>query len=160
MPGIVSWPAKVPARVVCDQPVVGMDFFATAAQAMGADLPKDRTIDGRSWFPLFKDPKVSIHDAIFFEWDSQHAVRSGQWKYIEHGFINMERGRKNRATGADATYLADVTTDPGEKHNVGAQFPEVVARLGKLHEQWRASIATDPTASPDFLKNAKKSGQD
>jgi arylsulfatase A-like enzyme len=160
LPGIVSWPAKVPARVVCDQPVVGLDIFATAAQAMGAELPKDRTIDGRSWFPLFQNPGASIHDAIFFEWDGQHAVRSGKWKYVENGFINMERSRKNRATSAEAVYLADVATDPGEKQNVRSQFPEVAAKLGKLHQQWRAAIASDPTASPDFLKNSNKSGQD
>ncbi len=157
LPGIVSWPARVPAGVRCDQPVIGMDIFATAAEAMGAELPTDRTIDGRSWFPLFKDPNASIHDALFFEWASQHAVRSGQWKYVEQGFINMELSRKNRATGADAVYLADVTSDPGEKQNVRAQFPDVATKLGKLHEQWRATIARDPTASPDFLKNAKKS---
>ena len=160
LPGIVSWPAQVPAGAVCDQPVVGLDIFATAAQAMGAELPKDRTIDGRSWFPLFKNPNEPIHEAIFFEWAGQHAVRSGKWKYIENGFINMERSRKNRATGADAVYLADVATDPGEKKNVRAQFPEIAAKLGKLHEQWRAAIANDPTASPDFLKDSTKSGQD
>ena len=160
LPGIISWPAQVPAGVVCDQPVVGLDIFATAAQAMGAELPKDRTIDGRSWFPLFQNPNEPIHEAIFFEWAGQHAVRSGKWKYIENGFINMERSRKNRATGADAVYLADVATDPGEKKNVRAQFPEIAAKLGKLHEQWRAAIASDPTASPDFLKNSTKSGQD
>jgi arylsulfatase A len=160
LPGIVSWPAKVPAGVVSDQPVVGMDIFATAAEAMGAELPKDRTIDGRSWFPLFKNPEASIHDAIFFEWADQYAVRSGKWKYVENGFINMESSRKNRATGADAVYLADMVVDPGEKKNVRSQFPEVAEKLGKLHEQWRAAIAKDPTASPDFLKNANKSGRD
>jgi arylsulfatase A len=160
LPGIVSWPAKVPAGVVCDQPVVGMDIFATAAQAMGAELPKDRTIDGRSWFPLFKNPNESIHEAIFFEWAGQYAVRSGKWKYVENGFINMEISRKNRATGADAVYLADVTTDPGEKKNLRTQFPEIAEKLGKLHEQWRAAIAKDPTASPDFMKNSTKSGTD
>jgi arylsulfatase A len=160
LPGIVSWPARVPAGVVSDQPVVGMDIFATAAEAMGADLPKDRTIDGRSWFPLFKNPDAIIHDAIFFEWADQYAVRSGKWKYVENGFINMESSRKNRATGADAVYLADVVADPGEKKNVREQFPEVAEKLGKLHERWRAEIAKDPTASPDFLKNSKKTGQD
>ena len=160
LPGMVSWPAKVPAGVVCDQPVIGLDIFATAAQAMGAELPKDRTIDGRSWFPLFKNPDGPIHDALFFEWAGQHAVRSGKWKYVENGFINMEQSRKNRATGADAVYLADVVADPGEKKNVREQFPEVAAKLGKLHEQWRAGIAKDPTASPDFMKDSTKSGQD
>jgi arylsulfatase A len=160
LPGIVSWPGKVPAGVISDQPVVGMDIFVTAAEAMGAELPKDRTIDGRSWFPLFKDPNATIHDAIFFEWAGQYAVRSGKWKYVENGFINMETSRKNRATGADAVYLADVTADPGERMNVQAQFPEVAEKLGKLHEQWRAAITKDPTASPDFLKDSKKAGQE
>jgi arylsulfatase A len=158
LPGIVSWPAKVPARVVCDQPVVGMDIFSTAAEAMGTELPKDRTIDGRSWFPLFKNPEASIHDAIFFEWAGQYAVRSGKWKYVENGFLNMELSRKNRATGADAVYLADVTTDPGEKKNVRAQFPEIASKLGNLHQQWRTAIANDLTASPDFSRDSKKSG--
>ena len=160
LPGIVSWPARLPAGVVCDQPVFGPDFFATAAQAMRAELPKDRTIDGRSWFPLFKNPGEPIHDAIFFEWAGQHAVRSGKWKYVENGFIDMEQSRKNRATGADVVFLADVVADPGEKKNVRSQFPEVAEKLGKLHEQWRAAIAKDPTASPDFLKDSKKSGQE
>jgi arylsulfatase A-like enzyme len=107
---------------------------------------------------LFKDPGASIHDAIFFEWAGQYAVRSGKWKYVENGFINMELSRKNRATGADAVYLADVTTDPGEKQNVRSQFPEIAGKLAKLHEQWRTAIANDPTASPDFSKDSKKSG--
>ena len=160
LPGIVSWPGKVPAGVVSDQPVIGMDIFATAAEAMGAEVPQDRTIDGRSWFPLFKNPNATIHDAIFFEWAGQYAVRSGKWKYVQNGFYNMETSRKNRATGADAVYLSDVTADPGEHKNLRAQFPEVADRLGKLHEQWRAEIAKDPTASPDFLKDSKKAGQD
>lgn len=160
LPGIVSWPGKVPAGAVCDQPVVGMDIFATIAEAVGAKLPKDRTIDGRSWFPLFKDASASIHDALFFEWGGQHAVRSGKWKYVENGFIDMEKSRKNRATGEDAVYLADVVADPGEKKNLRSEFPEIAEKLGKLHEQWREAIAKDPTASPDFLKDSKKSGQD
>ena len=158
LPGIVSWPGKAPAGVVCDQPVVGMDIFSTAAEAMGAEAPKDRTIDGRSWFPLFKDPTATVHEAIFFEWADQYAVRSGKWKYVEHGLINMEVSRKNRATGGDAVFLVDVVADPAEKTNMRDQYPEIAARLGKLHEQWRASIASDPTASPDFLKHAKASG--
>ena len=58
------------------------------------------------------------------------------------------------------SYLADVAADPGEQKNVRAQFPEIAEKLGKLHEQWRAAIANDPTASPDFMKNSTKSGQD
>ena len=158
LPGIVSWPAKVPAGVVSDTPVIGLDIFATAAEAMGAELPNDRTIDGRSWFPLFKDPNNSIHDAIFFEWADQYAVRSGKWKYVENGFLNMEISRKNRATGADAVFLTDAAVDPGERKNLRSQFPEVADKLGKLHQQWRAAIASDPTASPDFLKDSRKSG--
>jgi arylsulfatase A-like enzyme len=76
------------------------------------------------------------------------AVRSGKWKYVENGLINMEVSRKNRATGAEAVYLADVTPDPGEKQNMRAQFPEIAGKLGKLHEQWRTAIANPSSSAP------------
>ncbi|MBI4578898.1 MAG: sulfatase-like hydrolase/transferase, partial [Planctomycetes bacterium] len=150
VPGAVSWPGIVPAGVVCGQPVIGMDIFATTAEAIGADLPNDRTIDGRSWFPLFKDRSRPVHDALFFEWADQHAVRMGRWKLVENGLMNTKGARDNRATGQDSVFLADVTSDPGETRNLRAASADVAARLCRLHEQWREQIARDPTASPDF----------
>ena len=126
----------------------------TAAEAMGAQLPKDRTIDGRSWFPLFKDPTATIHDAIYFEWADQYAVRSGKWKYVENGLIDMEISRKNRATGENKTFLADVAADPGEKKNLRSQFPDIAAKLVKTGGPVIETASVNPPmAGPAFDPN-------
>jgi len=155
VPGIVSRPGTIPSKTVCDQPVIGMDIFATAAQAIGARLPADRTIDGTSWYPLFRDPGQPVHDALFFEWNGQYAVRSGRWKLVENGFINQEVARNNRATGEDKIFLADVLADPGEQTNLRPAHGDMAQRLDAMHEAWRKAIATDPTASPDALEDSR-----
>lgn len=158
LPGIVSFKGTVPAGVVCDQPVIGMDIFATAAQAMGADLPKDRTIDGKSWFPLFKEPTQPVHEALFFEWELQHAVRMGPWKLVQNGITGLRSAGTTKAAGDNAIYLSDVTTDLGEKTNVRSLHEDQAEKMCRMHEQWLKSIAADPTASPDVLKIAKPPG--
>jgi arylsulfatase A-like enzyme len=155
VPGMVSGQGLVPAGVVCDQPVIGMDFFSTIAEAIHAEVPKDRTIDGASWYPLFKDPTQSVHDVLFFEWDDQHAVRSGDWKLVENGLLGMAVSRTNRATGDDAVFLSNIKVDSGEQHNLRGEHADVAERLVKLHEAWRREIAQDPTASPDALATSK-----
>lgn len=148
VPGLVSWPGVVPAGVVCDQPVIGMDVFATAVEAMGAEPPKERTIDGKSWYPLFKNPQHRLHEALFFEWDGQQAVRYGDWKMVENGLLDMHVARSNRASGQDVVFLANVRSDPGEQKNLRAEHADLAERLRSMHRQWRDSIAADPTASP------------
>lgn len=156
LPGAVSWKGTVPAGTVCDQPVIGMDIFTTAAQAMGAELPKDRIIDGKSWFPLFKDHSQPVHEAIFFEWADQHAVRMGKWKLVQNGIYGLRSENSTRTTGEDAIFLTDTTSDPGEMTNLRDQHPDLAARMCRMHEQWLHSIATDPTASPDVLADVVK----
>lgn len=150
VPGFVTWPGVVPAKTVCDQPVIGMDIFATAAEAMGAPVPSDRTIDGRSWYPLFKDSNQPVHESLFFEWQEQRAVRYGRWKFVENGLFDQHIDRHNRATGENVLYLADVEADPGEQKNVRPDHPEVAAKLRAMHDAWRQAIADDPTASPEI----------
>ncbi|MGB9625620.1 MAG: sulfatase-like hydrolase/transferase, partial [Phycisphaerae bacterium] len=85
LPAIVSRPGTLPANETRDQLAMGIDIFSTIADAMGADLPKDRTIDGRSWLPLLKDRKAPGHETLFWQQGSQKAVRQGKWKLVLNG---------------------------------------------------------------------------
>lgn len=147
VPGIVSWPGTIPAAETRDQPAIGMDIFATIADAIQAPLPKDRVIDGRSWLAFLKDPARPGQERLFFEWDGQLAVREGRWKLVENGLIDMEKSRSNRATGPDQVFLADVQEDPSERVNVRSRHPDIADRLLRLAHDWQASVASDPTAS-------------
>jgi arylsulfatase len=45
-PFIIRWPGKVPADRVNNEIVHIVDLFTTLAHVGGADVPKDRAIDG------------------------------------------------------------------------------------------------------------------
>jgi arylsulfatase A len=54
-------------------------------------------------------------------------VMDGNWKYLPHG------GAKNPAQDAPPE-LYNLTKDPGEKHNLAAAHPDIVARLHAILE--------------------------
>ncbi len=117
-----------------------MDLFPTAAELMNADLPAGRTLDGRSWLPLLRDPAAPGHDALYFEWDAQLAVRQGPWKLVKNGLIDQRRSRTNRAKGDDALFLANLDQDPAEQTNLRNQHPDLADQLLKQHRTWRTSL--------------------
>lgn len=157
MPAIVSRPGTVPAGETRGQVVVGMDVFATIAEAIGAELPAGRKIDGQSWMPLLKDRNAPGHDTLFWAQGEQKAVRRGKWKLVVNG-VDERPGRPsepraagrrrgaaaraaetNRAAG-EAVFLADLEADPSETKNLREERPEIVVELTKMHEEWQAAL--------------------
>jgi len=51
VPLIASWPGKISPGGVCDDLVDLSDFLPTLAEVMGAELPPEPAIDGRSFLP-------------------------------------------------------------------------------------------------------------
>lgn len=148
MPALLRWPRKAPAGQVRQQLACSMDIFPTVAEAIEATVPTDRTLDGKSWMPLFKSESAHVHDRLFFEWDGQSAVREGKWKLVRDGFVDLGRSRNRRSTGDDAVFLADVSVDPGETRNLRKQHPETANALLARHGEWlRAASATSRPAT-------------
>src|SRR5690606_15687520 len=91
----------------------------------GAEVPADRTIDGRDITSvLFGETDESPHEAFFYyRADHLEAVRVGRWK------LHL---------AAEALY--DLAGDPGETTDVAAANPEVVAELQIHAERGRADL--------------------
>ena len=51
-PGIAWWPGKIKAGVVASELAATMDLFTTSLQLAGAEIPADRSIDGKSMLPI------------------------------------------------------------------------------------------------------------
>ena len=78
------------------------------------------------------------------------AIREGKWKLCRcpgsGGWSDPKPGSKEEV-GLPAVQLYDLSTDIGEKSNVQAKHPEIVARLTKQLEKWTAdgrSTAVNP----------------
>ena len=141
------WPGTLETH---DAPGVtsNIDFFPTLADLAGATLnDKARAqVEGRSLVPLLRDAKAPWPERTLFthigRWpkgaDVQAfkytgcSVRNGQWHLVSDGNSNKPREK--------GWQLFDVSTDPGEEHDIAAAHQDVVARLDAEYDHWWASV--------------------
>jgi arylsulfatase A-like enzyme len=143
VPLIARWPGRIKAGQVNDDPWAFWDFLPTAAELAGAPVPDN--LDGVSMLPtLLGQSQTNRHEFLYWEFHErgfQQAVRMGGWKAIR-----LQPGRPLE--------LYNLKTDLGEKHDVAAQNPEVVAKI----EEYLKTARTDSDQWP-IKKPAQGAGQ-
>lgn len=155
-PCIMSWPGRIPAGTVCDEPAMTIDIFPTIAGLLGARLP-EHPIDGKDIWPLISGQPgaKSPQEAYFFYYHVNEllAVRSGPWKLmVPHSYRSLA-GRSGGTNGIPAKYemlkteraLYNLEKDPGETTDVSTSHPEVVTRLELLMANARAELGDQRT---------------
>jgi arylsulfatase A-like enzyme len=86
VPFLVQWKGRMPAGRVLDQPVIQLDIHPTVLAAVGQSLPKDAKLDGVNLLPyLTADKTDAPHEALFWRFGAQRAVRKGEWKFTDLG---------------------------------------------------------------------------
>ena len=122
-----------------------IDFFPTIAQIAGAKLTDEvkQQVEGRSLVPLLKNPAAVWPDRFLFthvgRWpkgappaDFKYAacsVRAPRWQLV------------SASKGADKNWmLFDVKADPGERNDVAAQNPQIVAEMDAAYDRWWDSV--------------------
>ena len=66
MPAAIMMPGIIPSGVDISAPTALMDMFPTLLELIGAPLPRDRVVDGRSLWPLLKgNTDRSPHKFLF-----------------------------------------------------------------------------------------------
>ncbi len=151
VPYLVRWPARVKAGTRCDQTICLNDFFATCAAILGEKLPDNAAEDSVSILPALDGQidqplrEALVHHSI----NGSFAIRQGQWKLElcadSGGWSNPKPGAKD-AQGLPPIQLYDLSDDIGEKRNVQADHPEIVARLTALLEKYVADGRSTPGA--------------
>ena len=132
VPAILSWPGHLEPGVR-DQMAVAVDWLPTVAELAGVERPDD--LDGQSLVPLLNDEtSPEPHDAFFWQsGGNRWAVRAGTWKLLHEP---IDPTTSQPVETVDGLYLVDLAADPGERHNLAAQHPDVTERLRLLHEEW------------------------
>lgn len=151
VPFVARWPGHIPRGSVSRQPAMTIDLLPTFAAITQAPLPPQR-IDGLDIRALLLNPgeAQSPHDALWFYYNNNElqAVRSGRWKLIlPHTYRTL--GSHPPATGGTpikysqlkaGTELYDLENDPGEKTDLAALQPRIVADLQKHVEKARSDL--------------------
>jgi arylsulfatase A-like enzyme len=150
VPAIAWGPGRIPAGTDCREPAMTIDLLPTVARLIGA-APPALPIDGKDVWPLLagEPGATSPHEAYALYWGRKlEAVRSGRWKlHFPHDYRTLE-GRPGGKGGTPAKYgtgridlaLFDLQADPGEKVDVKARHPDVVARLEGLAAKFREEL--------------------
>ncbi|CAA9298199.1 MAG: Arylsulfatase [uncultured Chloroflexia bacterium] len=133
VPAIMSWPERIPAGQVLDEPAIAMDVFPTFLGAAGGDSGAYE-LDGVDLLPLLAEGEMLPDRTLFWEMSGQTAVRRGLWKLVLKG--QLVEG----VPPGDEVYLADLETDMAEQHNLKDQHPDLAAELTATAEAWRALI--------------------
>ena len=124
-PFLARWPGRIKAGATSDFVGAFWDVMPTLCELAGTSAPADT--DGISIVPtLLGQPGQRQHDHLYWEYHSGggiQAVRFGDWKAV--------RNSVNKAPAATPE-LYNLATDPREKTDVAAQFPDIAARAAAL----------------------------
>ncbi|MFG0317111.1 MAG: sulfatase-like hydrolase/transferase, partial [Planctomycetota bacterium JB042] len=133
VPAAISWLGRLPENAVRDQVAHACDWFPTLAALAGVPLP-ERRLDGRSLVGVIEDPDAGTpHDELHWAQADQWAVRVGRWKLVSDAHDTTD-GRA--ITTDEGARLYDLESDLGERDDLAADEPDVVADLTARHERW------------------------
>ena len=130
VPAIARWPGVTPANAVTDQPAITMDWTATFLAVAGAAQDPAYPLDGETLVPTLRGERAVHERPLFWRTRKSGSARIGQWKYLRD------------ATGE---HLFDLAVDPGEKAELKAKHPDVLARVKSRYEEWAAQMLPLPT---------------
>ena len=110
-PFFMRWPGVIQAGERYPYPVGHVDIFATAAAAGGAQVPKDRVIDGVNLLPYIQGQSTGRpHQTLFW--------RSGQYKVVLDGDWKLQSSEAQHKV-----WLYDLAHDPTEQHELSKAEP-------------------------------------
>ena len=132
VPTAIAWPGRIPAGKRLDAPTGFEDWLPTLLDLAGL---RDRIPpggDGRSLAAALEGRAAAPADRVLYRELTEgkwQAVTDGRWKAIR------KAAGPKRPDEAQPTELYDLAADPGEKTDVAARHPDVVARLEALMDR-------------------------
>jgi len=112
---------------VCDEPWAFWDFLPTAVELAGAKLPPGFKPDGFSLVEMLRGGHAPRREYFYWELHEGRsilAVRFGQWKAVKNG-------------PSAPVELYNLEDDPGERNNLAAKHPDLVAKAVALMKKAR-----------------------
>lgn len=131
-PLIVHWPERIApdgSEPLIREPTHVIDIMPTCLEAAGVEVPDKRKgvkvqpVEGVSLMPVLTESgSLDRGEPIFFEHESNRAVRDGKWKLV--------------ALEGEPWSLYDMSKDRGETNNLAETYPNTVARLAAEWYSW------------------------
>jgi arylsulfatase A-like enzyme len=105
-----------------------VDFMPTILDLCGVTPPAQRSFHGRSLTPLVRGVDDGAWSERIMVADTQRIARPAKWRRS-----SVMRGPWRLVHGSELYHLGQ---DPGQRHDVAADHPAVVAELRRGYEEW------------------------
>jgi arylsulfatase A-like enzyme len=146
VPFLLQWKGTLPTGTVYDQPVIQLDILPTALAAAGVEIKSDFKLDGVNLLPYLSGRiNTPPHDALYWRFGAQWAIRAGDWKLVATRDSNGDRAPLKRGKpDLDGGLLFNLRDDIGEQNNLAEKQPEKVKELQAAWLRWNSELK-DPT---------------
>lgn len=131
VPFFIKYPGNLASGLVYDKPVSSLDIFSTIAGITNTALPADRVYDGTNLLPYLADNNRNPHEIFYWRSGYSKAIRKGNWKL----YVNKKNNK---------TFLFNLETDQGEKHDLSSIEPARVKELMNELKRWEETQTVKP----------------
>jgi arylsulfatase/arylsulfatase A len=136
VPYLWHWPAGIRPGTEIDRVMGPIDVLPTLAEACGATVPSDRTIDGVSLVPLLTGAVAQD------DWPARTLFLQWQRGNVPQRFLNCQ-AQDQQYKLVDGVALYDLIADPNETTDISAAKPDVVARLRRAYDDWFDDVSRE-----------------
>lgn len=151
VPFVVSWPGRIKPGVYA-QPAIQLDLTATALVAAGLEARPDWKLEGVNLLPYLSGEKAGPpHDALYWRFGRQMAIRAGDWKLVRYD-SNADTRTGRHGQPATAAKLYNLADDIGETKDLAAARPDKVAELQAKWDKWN-ELNVPPLSNDDRTDN-------
>jgi arylsulfatase A-like enzyme len=143
VPMLMRYPKGIEGNRDIDITSTHMDIVPTLAELCNMNLPKDRTIDGKSLVPLLKNEKVDWQERpLFFSWTRRYpelynnvALQKGDFRFV---------GMTNYDSEIQDFELYNFKNDPAEENNLISENEGLALELkAEFNKQYYDLISSD-----------------
>jgi arylsulfatase A-like enzyme len=145
VPAFANWPGHIPAGSTVEGMVHVVDMYPTLADLGGAQLTRNKALDGIDMWPTISEGKSSPRTELVYNIEPFRAgIREGDWKLIW------------RTPLSSVAELYNIPQDPSEKSDLASQNPEKVAELKKRANELATTMAKPLLLEAEFKEILKR----
>lgn len=133
---LARWPGHIPPGSVVHEPLWSLDLLVACARLAGAELPHDRTLDGKDLLPVLAGKATSPHRSFYFSFRKHAALRMGDWKIV-------------RTAPDEPWKLFHLAKDSGELNDMSTERPQRLKQLADEFARWEADMPAGADAQID-----------
>ncbi|MFT4559506.1 MAG: arylsulfatase A [Planctomycetaceae bacterium] len=143
-PSICWWPGTIPAGQVSAELGTTMDIYSTSLALAGAELEKDRIVDGYDLAKSLKGKEKSPREIVYYYRGTKlMALRKGPWK--AHFATQESYTGNNKRIEHDPPVLYNLEVDPSEKWDVAEQHPGIIAEIKAAADAHQETVVAVPS---------------